>query len=305
MKIKALVLPFLVLFFIFPEQVSAQDTTALSTDSEVFFQQVSTILLNTPSKKYQEESQVILDRFHARWSVGRFNKDEKDAIRSVIEKMRSLKMRTYPFLYDYIYSLTLLSESKQVPKSVIAWNKFADDILVNRNQRDFQEFMDFTAEIFEKELIHKQGTMSWYQRKAHFKFMLDTVFLVNYEKLNMVCATSKDSSIIIDTKGTFFYDRKLFIGDGGTVKWSRFGKDVEDQIYVKLQHYIIPTENSYYSADSAVLYYKRFFSEPILGKFDEKVFPMRNPHIPGSNLIVMILSFRKSIQISRLKAVSN
>ncbi len=272
MRIRAIALISLLFVFLVTERLSAQqDTTALSTDSETFFQQVSSILLNTPSKKYQEKSQVILDRFYQRWTVGRFNKTEKESIRQLIEQMRTLKMRSYPYLYDYVYALMLLSESKQTPKSIIGWHRYAELILVEKKQKDFTDFMKFTRDLLENDRIHFQRSVSWFQRQARYRFMLDTNFLVKYEKLSIVCATKKDSSTILDTKGIYKYDHKLFTGKGGTVKWNRFGEEMEDKIYVKMQDYTISVESSSYSVDSAILYYDRFFKNPILGQFSEKI----------------------------------
>lgn len=271
MRIKAIAIIYVIFVLLVSTRLSAQDTTALSTDSETFFQQVSAILLNTPSKRYQEKSQVLLDRFHQKWTIGRFNKDEKDGVREVIETMRKLKMRAYPYLYDYMYALTLLAESKQIPKSIIGWHKYAELILKERKQKDFTEFMKFSKDLLENDRFYFLKSVSWYHRQARFQFMLDSNFLVKYEKLSMVCATKKDSSTINDTKGVYNYDLKLFTGEDGIVKWDRFGKENEDKIYVKMQDFSINVESSTYSVDSAILYYDRFFKNPVLGQFSEKV----------------------------------
>jgi len=105
--------------------IYAQQPDSLSTNSEEFYQQISQILLNTTSKTYQKKSEVLLGRFYARWSIGRFNKDEKTEVRNLVEKMRTKNMRTYPYLYDYLYALTLISESQQLPKSVISWHAYS------------------------------------------------------------------------------------------------------------------------------------------------------------------------------------
>jgi len=109
--------------------IYAQQPDSLSTNSEEFYQQISQILLNTTSKTYQKKSEVLLGRFYARWSIGRFNKDEKTEVRNLVEKMRTKNMRTYPYLYDYLYALTLISESQQLPKSVISWHAYALKLL--------------------------------------------------------------------------------------------------------------------------------------------------------------------------------
>jgi hypothetical protein len=126
----AVIFVLMVFWVLFANKLVAQESDSLSTDSEQFFQQLSSILLNTPSKTNQEKSQLILDRLYARWTIGRFNKEEKDAVRTVVETMRDKKLKSYPYLYDYVYSLMLLSESHQTPKSIIGWHAYAREILL-------------------------------------------------------------------------------------------------------------------------------------------------------------------------------
>jgi len=272
MKIRITVAFVLVFFWsLFPCESKAQQTDSLSLNSEVFFQQLSGILLNTPSKAYQEKSQEVLDRLYARWTIGRFNKEEKDAVRSVVENMREKKLRSYPYLYDYVYSLMLLAESHQTPKSIIGWHAYANRILSESTTSRFQDFTEFTAEFFENDRLYFQRSVSWYHRQSKFRFELDTNFLVKFEQLSLVCATRKDSSTIIETEGIFNYDEQLWIGNSGTVKWSRFGEENEDKIFVDLQEYTINIEKTTFTADSAVLHYERFFKNPVLGVFTEKV----------------------------------
>ena len=267
----AVVFVLMIFWILFADKMVAQESDSLSSDSEQFFQQVSSILLNTPSKSNQEKSQLVLDRLYARWTIGRFNKEEKDAVRNLVETMRKKKLKSYPYLYNYVYSLMLLSESHQTPKSIIGWHAYAEKLLSGTKSSRFNDFTDFTIDLFEHDRLDFQRSVSWYHRQSKFKFELDTNFLVRFEQLSLVCATKKDSSTIIGTQGVFNYDRKLWNGKNGTIKWSRFGDENEDKIFAELQNYSIDVTKTTYIADSAVLHYERFFKNPVLGTFTEKV----------------------------------
>lgn len=272
MKVRITVVFVLLVFWsLLTNKLAAQESDSLSANSEQFFQQISSILLNTPSKTNQAKSQVILDRLYVRWTIGRFNKDEKDAVRSIVEVMRERKLKSYPYLYKYVYSLMLLSESHQTPKSIIGWHAYAEKMLGYKRADKFVDFTDFTIELLENDRLFFERSLSWFHRQARFKFELDTNFLVKYEHLSLVCATKKDSSTIIETEGVFNYDLQLWTGKNGTIKWTRFGLENEDKIVVDLQDYRIDISKSTYKADSAVLHYERFFKNPVLGKFTEKI----------------------------------
>ena len=249
----------------------AQQADSLSTNSEEFFQQVSGILLNTTSKTYQKKSEVLLERFYVRWSIGRFNKDEKLEIRNLIEKMRTKKMRAYPYLHDYIYTLTLIAESQQLPKSILSWHAYATKLLDEKKSTPFSKFLDFTIDLLENERFHRKNTLSWYQRNSHYSFFLDTNFLVIFQKGDLVCATKRDSSVIVDTKGSYNYELQRWDGQSGKLEWSRFGKEKGKELYADVDTYSIDVNLPTYTIDSAVLHYNRFFSNPVLGRVTERI----------------------------------
>ena len=249
----------------------AQEIDSLSVNSEVFFQQVSEILLNTPSKTYQKKSEVLLDRFYQRWSIGRFNKVEKDEIRAFIEKMRTKKMRAYPYLYDYVYVLTLISESQQLPKSIIAWHAYASKLLDEKKATGFANFLDFSVDLLENERFHKKNSLSWFHRRSKYNFVLDTNYLVVFQKGNLICATRKDSSIIEKTSGIFNYELLQWQGGTGLLPWSRFGDEAAKEIYANIDSYLIDVTQPTFVIDSVTLHYNRFFGNPIQGTLTERV----------------------------------
>lgn len=259
-----------------PDLVRAQTIDSLSQNSEVFFDQVSEILLNTPSKNIKEKAEKLINRFHPTWTAGRFNKEEKDAVREVVERMRTKKMRSYPQLYDYIYSLMLMSESTQLPKSIISWNAYTYKLLEEKKTKPFDNFMEFTRDLFENKIINNRRSLAWYYRNAKFSFFSDTSFLVNFSRLNLVAATNNDSSLLLNTSGTFVYDTKKWIGENARINWTRFGESYSDSIYVKVKNYSIDMTQADYTIDSAILIDKRFFKQPMFGRFSDRISSSRS-----------------------------
>ena len=276
MKLIGKLMFLLIALFLFVMPLEAQQQSkpdSLSTDSEQFFQQVSSFLMSTPSKTWQDKSQELLDRFYASWSVGRFNKDEKAAIRHLVEKMRAKKLRAIPNLYNYIYSLTLLAESHQVPSGIIAWHQYANDLLDQKKTTGFLNFLKFSNGMFEKDLVYKEkSSFGWYYHNSgRFRFFYDSVFKVQFKQLDLICATKHDSSIIEKTSGYFNYSTRQWIGNSGTLKWLRFGYNVGNSIYAEFDNYKINLRTNSYVVDSARLFYPRFFKNPLLGELTDRV----------------------------------
>ncbi len=251
--------------------IYAQESDSLSLNSEQFFIQISEILQNTPSKNFQKKSEILMDRFNQRWSIGRFNKDEKAEVRTLIEKMRSRKMRTYPYLYDYINALTLLSESNQVPLSIISWHAYAQKLLDEKKSTHFSNFLSFTIDLLENNRFHKKNSLSWYQRNSRYSFFLDTNFLVIFKKGDLVGGTKKDSSVIIGTNGVFNYELETWEGESGQLRWSRFEQEGAKEIFADFNNYFIDLNQLSYTVDSAILHYKRFFTNPVLGTITDRI----------------------------------
>ena len=286
MKAKGKSVYLLMLMLLITSTVKSQQAVdSLSTDSEIFYQQLSTILLGTPSKTWQKKSQLLLNRFYASWSVGRFNKDEKAAIRGLVEKMRKKKLRAIPNLYQYIYSLTLLAESHQNPKSIIAWHRFASHLLDENSTKNFLLFLTNSNRLFEDDIIYKKkSSFAWYYRNGRFKFDYDSAFTITFDRLDLVCATKRDSSVIKNTSGIFNYNTERWVGGSGKITWHRFGKEKAKEIYSVFDTYTVNLSKNFFKIDSAHLYYTRFFKKPVLGKLTERVFsspPNDNSNYPS------------------------
>ncbi len=289
-----------VLLLAFTVSVKAQEPSldTLSTDSEVFYQQLSAILMGTPSKTWQKKSTVLLERFYASWSVGRFNKAEKTAVRQLVEKMRTKKLRAYPNLYQYLYSLTLLAESHQPPPGILAWHSFASHLLDEKTTRNFLRFLKNSNGLFIKKQLYKtKSSFAWYYRDGRFRFHYDSVFTISFEHLNLVCATKRDSTIIQNTSGIFNYNEELWTGPNGKIAWQRFGEKEGKATYARFDAYTIRLSNNYFTIDSARLYYPRFFKVPILGLLKEKV--LLSP--PGDNSVYpMFTAYENGIEMGEV-----
>ncbi len=252
-------------------ELKAQESDTLSSNSEVFYQQISAILLNTPSKTFQNRSEELLERFYQRWSIGRFNSAEKEEIRNLVEKMRQKKMRTFPYLFDYIYTITLFSESNQLPKSIISWHAYASKLLDEKKSTPFGDFLEFTNGLLEHNLFHEKGSLEWYYTGFRFNFFTDTSFLVKFNNGDLIGKSRKDSTVILKTDGVYNYDYGLWYGDSGKLEWTRFGEDYKKEIYALFNKYEIDLNSSNFVIDSADLYYKRFFNTPVKGSLTERI----------------------------------
>ncbi|NOU47696.1 MAG: hypothetical protein HOO86_11635 [Bacteroidales bacterium] len=248
----------------------AQDVTFFSTDSQVFIEQIDSLLLNTKNKTYIEKTQVLMNKLKEPWIQGRFNKEEKDFIKAIAGKIYVQKLPNHPDLYNYISVIQLLAESKQPPASTLAWLKNAFDLVQKKPLHSFFEMITFTERFLShKELKAKNGA-SWAAHDAQFRFETDSTLMIRFEKLDLVCASQRDSSIILNTSGLFNCSTGLWNGKNGRVDWWRFGYQPEE-FCVQLSNYKINLNQAEYFADSVVFEGRNKFSNRLLGRFSDKV----------------------------------
>ncbi|MDP3442871.1 MAG: hypothetical protein Q8T08_08435, partial [Ignavibacteria bacterium] len=235
----------------------SQNEFVFSENPEKFITQVDSILKQIPSKRYLELTETLMPSLIERWNSQRFSKTEKNLIMSVAAKMQQQKMRNHPQLYNYFEMIGLLAQSTQKAQSVLAWNNYLLVLLNKDDVREFESIIAQTATLLVEGRIVSRGTTNWYLRKAKYEFFSDTSLVLKVDQADLVCATSRDSSVIMKTEGLFEFKSQLWKGSGGKVIWWRFEFDGETP-YVEFSNYTIDLSRSSYSADSVVFHHKSY-----------------------------------------------
>ncbi|PKP51812.1 MAG: hypothetical protein CVT92_11820 [Bacteroidetes bacterium HGW-Bacteroidetes-1] len=268
MRLKSIFTGFLCLVFL---SASGQKENFFSDNPEVFISQVENLFRQTDNKRLIDQSDGMLSSLKILWNQNRFSTSEQIAIYSTATKMHEEKLKTYPHFYNYFSLINAIGKSKQSQNSFLVLNEYTYRLLERKKLKEFDELLQKTTELFTLEKIAGKGTTSWYIRQSVFSFVLDSALLIDVEKADLVCATSRDSSVIHQTQGYFDITNNQWKGRGGTVNWWRFGFD-SNIVSVELSNYEVDLTRSFYRADSAVFRNKEYFSFPILGSFQDQVF---------------------------------
>ncbi len=270
----------LLLLVVLSFQMQAQ-SDSLSKEPARFFHQLSTILLNTKSPVYLAKANRLLTRFGSSWNSGHFTAKQQDNVRKVVELMRSKRMRTYPYLYDYLYGINLLAETNRKNPEFMAWQRYAAEMLQQRRLRAFLDFLSFTENLLEKHILYGKTTASWHFRRADFSLHYDTVFSVRFAHLNLIKASRNDSSMIMQTAGVFIYKSKLWLGKNGELKWNRFNRSFEKS-YKITDSYHFHLNTNIFHIDSVRLFYPAFLrKQAVLGRLTDRVLTGK----PGANSV--------------------
>ena len=260
----------LVIMLLFVQPLWAQQQPFFAAESDVFIQQIADLLHDTPNKNYAKNADNLLPALIDRWNAGRFGKAEKDLIKQISESMREKKLRNFPYFYDFFSSIDLLAKSAQKPESVINWLLVTQHSLETASSRDFSAHLTYSKDLLEKGILSQRGSTLWRIKNASFQFVNDTAIEIVVEKASLVCASRKDSSVIVETSGVYNQLTNSWKGTSGRIDWWRFQLD-DERVFAELSNYQIDMSQSEYTADSVTFFNKDYFSFPMKGSFQDKV----------------------------------
>ncbi len=276
-------------------QAMAQNDS-LPKEPALFYKQISHILLDTKRTSELNKANKLLVRLNTIQTSGRFNKNVQAAIWQLTENLQQKKVRPYPFLYDYFYSLTLLAESSLSGADILAWHRYGQELVNEKKLKPFLDFMKFTKNLMEKHQIFGRASSAWFYRNGSFKIHFDSVFSIKFSSLTLVKASKYDSSSIHHTQGIYFYQKKQWTGHGGQLSWSRF-KAVGDKRQASFGNYILKLSNNTITFDSVLLHEHVFLNRDIRGQLTDKVFSGRaNANTPYPHFI----SYANNLLINNL-----
>ena len=259
----------LIIVLSFSFQVEAQNSiTKFSNDSVQFLEEM-TAFMELSRKK---ETKEFMKEFEPVWYGGKFSEEERNALYNTANFMLKKKMLPFPDFRDYLFSMMSFIKSDQSIESLRAWQKTLQTLIESKkSKRKFPEYLKFSSALFENNSIYQAGSVVWKSSSENYSFSFneDKPTLV-FTSLNLICLSKNDSSIIYNTKGTYYPLEKKWIGTGGLVNWERAGFSSAD-VYAELKDYTISVKSSTYEADSVTFHNKEYFKEPLLGKLQEKV----------------------------------
>ncbi len=187
-------------------------------------------------------------------------------------------------------------------------NKFDifSDFLIKKTEKDklsiglITNYCNFMLHLLEQNSINYSSSKTWYFSSNNWQLEIDNKaneLLVKAHDLDLRCKIKQDSSLCIyKTSGTFYYDSKLFMANGGTVDWQKANISA-DSLKASLSTYIVDTKRAEYSAENTTFYNKKYFSAGIKGRLTDKVMvneTKQNSHYP------QFVSYNNSVHIPNI-----
>lgn len=247
----------------------SQKSGRFSGDSTKFIGELRLIFANLPDDDKKFIAPYIQE-FAQKWDSGLFDTSRKKAIYELCNEMARRKVRHYPDFFNYINLLNIYFNSKQPDRYFHPWSEILLQLIKKKNLRPFSAFIDFSAHLFAEDLLYKSASARWKLKQPEFNFGYDTVPRLTFLQSDLTCYANDDSLLIFFTRGTYYPLSNIWMGSGGRVDWRRAGYE-PGKVYADLRDYQVQMRFARFTADSVSFVYKKYFNQPITGRYTDKV----------------------------------
>lgn len=176
--------------------------------------------------------------------------------------MEEKRMKIFPDIYNYVYSVSSFVKNNQSNESFSAWHSTSDGLFAIRNPKKFKDFLSFSAGFFDNKRIAVSPNFIWYYEGGNYNFEEGKSGAVNFEKGRLICRVLQksgkdkgmpiDSLVVYGTNGKFQPGLKKWEGEGGTVNWEKVGIPKADR-EATLTSYSISMKNAILRVDEVTL----------------------------------------------------
>jgi hypothetical protein len=231
-----------------------------------FIKEVSD-MLGAPLKK---EGRDLVEKEFAPVFNTRYSESQRMKIYETFNLMGTHKLRPQGEFLHYIHALIRFPESGRGQDGFKEWHAYLEEFMKNKKLKKFIDgAFESTRYLIEDNSFYVSPAVRWKASEGNWKLRIDSVPMVEFTDIDLICLAKKDSSVIRNTSGFYFPTTERWKGKTGRVTWERAGFNTEST-YAEFKNYEIRIKSSQYVIDS-VLFYNEFFPKPLLGKLTEKV----------------------------------
>lgn len=214
----------------------------------------------------------------------------------------SKRLKVYPDIYNYVYSVAQFVQTKQSKESFLAWHSAVDKQLNSRNANKIKDFMEFSAGFLSIGMISESSNFAWFYLGGSFEVDFDDKVNIKLKNGNLVCRAisnsgktrgeATDSLVVYNTSGDFDPTLKKWKGSGGKVDWQKVGLD-GSKTFAMLSDYDASLGSASLNVDT-VLLTTPYFSKPIKGSLSEGSYKTIREQ---DKIYPQFLSFEKTLVI--------
>jgi hypothetical protein len=259
-------------------QIMGQETLRFHSDPELFIQEARDFFGN----RQPEASRVLLLKYETAQKEGLLEENHWIDLAMKANLLETTKGQPFPDFYLLLESFHEVATRTKSRSDYFRWSKYVDG-LMQENRKSFiriKSFLEFTINYSRNGILHQTSAFRWKVKPELMEFGMDSIFFVKLPPTDLIASGSGDSTTIHTTSGYYYPDLKHFKGHGGQITWERLNLQAS-QVYVKLNDYHLDLSRSVFEIDSVNLVDRRYFTENLLGRVENKILAGVSPEVAG------------------------
>ncbi len=234
---------------------------------EPFFEEMRDFMMDADRRKGKD---LMDDRFEKVWYGDSISQDQRRIIYRMSDRMLEERMSAFPQFQNYLLAVLSYIDAGRSEAGFRKWNELLNELLAGRSRRKFNDFLEQSSYLFSENVLHRSRSAEWKAENGRYDFRIeDGTPVVHFPELTLKCYSKGDSSVIYNTKGSYYPTEQRWEGQGGKITWERAGLD-SSETYAELKDYEIKVRSSRFDADS-VLFHNPYFDRPLKGDLREMV----------------------------------
>jgi hypothetical protein len=244
---------------------------SFSQDTGVYIKELGEFMNEDKS----DEGEKTYNLFLVEWKRTILTDDQRRFIVRLSNKMLMQKLRANPDFVSFLKALTAFSKQNKGEAIFINWQKIADKTVAD-NKKAFKEFMDFSAGLFEDNIIFKSNSKTWQCTSPQYELKFDAEPYIVFKNTDLKCFANGNNTTIYNTSGSYYPNKRSWIGTGGKMGYTRVGLDM-DNVWVDINNYTINTDKYEFTIDSVFLTNKQYKQYKVAGVITEKLISISEP----------------------------
>ncbi|MEG1951354.1 MAG: hypothetical protein RRX93_01980 [Bacteroidales bacterium] len=252
----------------FSSSVFAQQKGNPFENVENFQMDLMTFMQKNPNFSKEKKQQIAqeVSTYIAYYST--LNLEDQTTILQISKKALQNNLTIFPDLFRFYLTYQKVGDS--IPSSLDSWVEALDSLLETHKIKEFNALVDNSLQLISERVLNKSTSATWTVSNLDLVFAKLPEPNFVFSSIRLICKAYADSSCIYNTKGTYYPLKKVFLGSGGRVHWSRSGLD-KDSCYAILSNYQLSLNLAKYTADSVSLFHSTLFRQPLFGFFSDKL----------------------------------
>jgi len=266
---------FLVFLFILSgHELFSQKIQFFSGDTSKYTAELTLFMRNVT-----DQHVVLLKDFYNAWGRDSlFNMEDKKQIIQLSRLMIEKNATASPHFINFLSTMLAFKKFNIDPLNYRNWVEGLKESLEKKKITTTQinNILEFTDNLLRENQIYHSGSAIWKASNKNYKIQNHTGLRVEFENVDLICYSQRDSITIFNTKGTVYPMDNLWNGVGGMVTWERAGYS-RDSVNAILKDYKIDLAHSEYSAEQVTFTDKYYFNKPLTGVLTDKVKFIKEP----------------------------